>query len=289
MSLDTIKEQGTGSQFVLLRMHHLIGDHASLELVVSEVGSLLSGRGAGLPLPVRYRDYVADALARKARRGGQEETFFRAKLADVYEPTAPFGLMDVRGDGSQVDEAQQLLEPGLSQRVRRCARTLGVSAATLFHVAWALVLSRTCGRDDVVFGTVLLGRMHGGRGVQQAVGMFINTLPLRLRLAGRGAREMVQEAHRELLELLEHEQAELVLAQRASGLSGGAPLFTSLFNYRHSSVRTSRIRQAPSTACRSWRRTSGQTIRSPCRWMIQERKETLDSAPKWTERLGRRG
>src|SRR6202012_4343327 len=97
-------------------------------------------------------------------------------------PTAPFGLLDVHGDGSRVEMAHEELELELARRIRLQARRLGVSAAPLFHAAWALVISHTSGRDDVVFGSVLLGRLQGSAGSQRILGMFINTLPLRIRL-----------------------------------------------------------------------------------------------------------
>ena len=126
------------------------------------------------------------------------------------------------------------LEAELAQRVRAQARRLGVSAATLFHAAWALVVAHTSGRDDVVFGSVLLGRLQGSAGAQRMLGMFINTLPLRLRLQGVTAQELVEQTQRELVELLSHEQASLAVAQRCSGIVGSAPLFSALLNYRHS-------------------------------------------------------
>src|SRR5262249_39679769 len=162
------------------------------------------------------------------------EGFFRGKLGDVEEPAAPFGLLDVHGDGSQIQESHQELVPQIAQRVRAQARRLGVSAATLFHAAWALVLACTSGRDDVVFGTVLLGRLQGSAGAQRTLGMFINTLPLRLPLQQMTAKELVERTQRELVELLGHEQSSLALAQRSSGVSGSTPLFSTLLNYRHS-------------------------------------------------------
>jgi amino acid adenylation domain-containing protein/FkbH-like protein len=216
--------------YALLQLHHIIDDATSLKMVISEVVAHVNGQSQTIPPSIPYRNHVAQALAYAATHDA--EKFFRGKLGGVAEPTAPFGLLDVHGAGTRIQESHRFLQRELADAIRLQARRIGVSVATLFHAAWSLVLARTTGRDDVVFGTVLLGRLQGSAGSQRILGMFINTLPLRMRV-NVTARELVDGAQKELVELLGHEQASLAVAQRCSAIPAGVPLFTSIFNYRH--------------------------------------------------------
>jgi amino acid adenylation domain-containing protein len=232
MRLEVAADRLGGQWYVRWDLHHILCDHLTHDIVIEEVLAHLKGAAEDLPQPISYRNNVAQALA--GANPTAAEAFFRGKLQDVTEPTAPFGLLDVRGDGSRIHEATQALGSALAVKMRTLARRCAVSVATLFHAAWALVLARASGRSDVVFGSVLLGRLHGGMDTRRTLGMFINTLPLRLRLAGVSARELIECTQKELVELLMHEQDSLALAQRCSGIGGSAPLFSSLLNYRHS-------------------------------------------------------
>ncbi|WP_445374214.1 amino acid adenylation domain-containing protein [Photorhabdus tasmaniensis] len=227
-----VMAQDTDGRWILLQLlHHLIGDHTTLEVMNSEVQAYLTGRGDSLPVSTPFRHLVAQARLGSCQP--EHTRFFTDMLAEVDEPTLPFGLTEVHHDGSQVTESHRMLTLALNNRLRHQARRLGVSVAALCHLAWAQVLSRTSGQKQVVFGTVLFGRMQAGEGADNGMGLFINTLPLRLDMDETPVRESVQSAHTRLAGLLAHEHASLALAQRCSGVASGTPLFNALLNYRH--------------------------------------------------------
>ena len=233
MRVRFVADPAGSNYYLLLQMHHIVGDNISRELFISETVCRLQGMPMSHADNTPYRNHVAQVLARDPTAA---DRFFRDRLSDVYEPTAPFEILDVYGDGDRQLEASVELLPALNDRLRLLARSLGVNLASLFHAAWSLVVANTTGRDDVVFGTVLFGRMGNTSATHRSLGIFINTLPLRIRLQRTGAAELVRQAQTELAGLLQHEHASLSVAQKCSGIVGTAPLFTTLLNYRHNAI-----------------------------------------------------
>lgn len=214
-----------------LLIHHLLADHTTLEILLEEIKVHQLGQADRLPSPQPYRNFVAQA--RHGMKQEEHEAFFRQMLGDVDESTAPFGMLDVRNDGSSIKKARLRLDEDLALRIRNQARALRVSTASVFHLAWAQVLARVSAREDVVFGTVLFGRMHSGEGADRAMGLFINTLPVRIHVDDCSVADCMRQTHELLAGLLRHENAQLALAQRCSAVTAPAPLFTALLNYRH--------------------------------------------------------
>ncbi|NDI87652.1 condensation domain-containing protein, partial [Undibacterium crateris] len=216
---------------LLVLLHHLILDHASMELLMQEIS--LTGRGlqALLPAPLAFRDVVAHA--RLSVSSDAQQRFFTQMLGHIDEATAPFGVLDVRANGADMRSASIRLDAELARRLRVVVRQQGVGSASLMHLAWALVLAHTTGRDEPVFGTVLLGRMNAGAGADRALGLFINTLPLCVSAGQLSVEQALRITHARLAELLQHEHTPLSLAQSCSAVPAPLPLFTTLLNCRY--------------------------------------------------------
>ena len=97
LRLVTAAEPGTGRWLALVQMHHMVLDHAGLEMVLGEIAALLAGRADALPGPLPFRDFVAQARLGVSRE--EHQRYFAALLGDVTEPTAPYGLLDVHQPG----------------------------------------------------------------------------------------------------------------------------------------------------------------------------------------------
>jgi amino acid adenylation domain-containing protein len=224
----------SGCYILMQLQHHLIDDASSLQFFYNEVQAFLADKSEKLSSPQSFRNLIGQVQLGKSVE--EHEHFFKSMLADIEEPTLPFGLAEVHLDGAQVGQTHRMVSAELNDRLRAQARRLNVSLASLCHVAFAQVLARTSGQEKVVFGTVLFGRMQAGHGSDRAMGMFINTLPIRFDSGDLDTAESVQQAHVRLAELLAHEHASLALAQRCSGVATGAPLFSALLNYRHNDL-----------------------------------------------------
>ena len=225
------RDPHSGEWLLAMLNHHMVCDHVTMDLLLAEIRAITSGREAELSAPLSYRNFIAGM---RAVPQVEHEAFFRAQLGHIDEPTAPFGVLDVTSLGQRIDDTRIELDDALARRIRATVQRYGASPAVLFHLAWSQVLAGCCGRDNVVFGTVLSGRLQSGANAGRVVGMFINTLPFAMLLGGKGTADALADARTRLVALLAHEHAPLALAQRCSGVPAPAPLFTTLLNYRHS-------------------------------------------------------
>jgi syringomycin synthetase protein SyrE len=239
LRMDMATDLQSDQVFVILYEHHIINDDVGLEVLIEEVKTYLAVEGGraqckpDLPAVVPYREFIAHSLT--LAESGATRAYFESRLGDVEEPTVPFGIYDIQVDANRINEFDYAFDDAFCHSIRHICSGLDISIASVFHLAWGLVMGRCSGRDDVIFGTVLSGRLQGTQGAARSMGLVINTLPIRLSLSG-DVEDALKQTHLELLNLLEHEQASLALVRDCTSLSNDAPLFTSLLNYRRDEI-----------------------------------------------------
>ncbi|GLW66144.1 hypothetical protein Arub01_43880 [Actinomadura rubrobrunea] len=211
--------------------HHILLDGWSTPVLQTELFALYLARGddAGMPRPTPYRDYLA-WLARQDR-GAAEEAWRRA-LDGVDEPTLVAPDAGDDPGAAPPDRVRRLLSEDLTAALSARARAHAVTLGTVLQLAWGVLLGRLTGRADVVFGAAVSGRPPELPGVEQMIGLFINTLPVRVRLRpGDTAANALTRLQDEQTRLMAHHHLGLTDIQR---LTGVAPLFdtmTVLENY----------------------------------------------------------
>ena len=216
--------------------HHLLLDGWSVGLVLGEVFELYeafrAGEKVGLPAPRPFREYVAWLGKRDPAAA---EAFWRGELRGFRAPT-PLGIdRGARAGGAgEYGEERLDVSPATTAALAELARHRHVTLSTVVQGAWALLLSRYSGEDDVVFGATVSGRPAELPGVDRMVGLFINAVPVRARVPHDAPfAPWLQELQARQAESREHEHAPLVDVRAWSELPAGEPLFDSLLIFEN--------------------------------------------------------
>ncbi|WP_203791629.1 non-ribosomal peptide synthetase, partial [Paractinoplanes rishiriensis] len=198
--------------------HHIILDGWSMPVLLRELLELYlsAGEASGLPLVRGYRDYLS-WLAGRDR--GVARAAWGAALADLPGASLVAGGAAEESAAVVPEQVEFALDAGLAAAVSSAARGLGVTLNTVVQVAWGVVVGRLLGRSDVVFGVTVSGRPAELSGVEQMVGLFINTVPVRVRWgAGESLRAVVTRVRDEQVGLLEHHYLGLAEIQQQAGV-----------------------------------------------------------------------
>ncbi len=213
--------------------HHLLLDGWTMPILFQEVyvcyEAFRQGRTANLPAPRSYGDYIqwlrgqdmseAEAYWREALNGLRAPSSFSQKQIPT-EATAP----------AEIYDKQELhLSPDTSARVRTFVRQHQLTINTLVQGMWALLLSHHSGSTDVVFGATVSGRPPSLAGVEHMVGLFINTLPVRVRVRSEETMlAWLKELQTQQVEMRQYEYTPLIKVQEWSDVPRDLPLFDHL-------------------------------------------------------------
>ena len=177
----TLIRLGADRHRLLFTSHHILMDGWSMPILVQELLTLYGQRGDGgsLPRVTPYRDYLAwlagqdraaAVAAWSAALAGLEEATLLAPHAARQAPALP-------------EQILLTVDASLTAALMQQARARSLTVNTYIQGLWAILLGRLTGRDDVVFGVTVAGRPPEIAGIESMVGLFINTLPLRVKLS----------------------------------------------------------------------------------------------------------
>ncbi|HEV3151778.1 MAG TPA: amino acid adenylation domain-containing protein, partial [Acidobacteriaceae bacterium] len=202
---------------LVLTLHHILMDGWSAPIMVQELLTLYTHRGnaAVLPRVTPYRDYLAWIAAQDPAAA---ISGWREALAGLQEATRV-----ARHEGASAPLAPQQIKLVLSEPLTAAlgaqGRRAGVTLNTVMQAAWAIVLGRLLGRDDVVFGVTVAGRPPEIAGIERMVGLFINTLPLRVKLPpAKPLLDLLREVQDNQSKLTTHQHLGLAEIQNVVGL-----------------------------------------------------------------------
>ncbi|VEG55906.1 peptide synthetase [Mycolicibacterium aurum] len=224
-----------GTDRLIFSYHFLLLDGWSRERLLHELfthyGAARAGHRANLPVPhADFTDYLRWLASRDTRTSADR---WAAALSGIAAPT----LLVPAAVGTEPTLAKRLdftLSDEQTTALTQQARDCGVTLNALIGTALALVLGYETGSDDVIFGSTVAGRPTEIDGIDDVIGLFLNTVPTRVRLRpDRSLAETMRTVQSERLELMDHEYLGLGDIQRAltgsDAPAGGGPLFDSLY------------------------------------------------------------
>ncbi|MGK5546440.1 amino acid adenylation domain-containing protein [Streptomyces sp. URMC 127] len=221
----TLLRLGPGTARLVVTCHHLLLDGWSMPVLVRELLTLVGSRGdlAALP-PVRpYRDHLELLAARDADAARRA---WAAALDGITEahPVAPGAALATAAEPA---DAEAEAGPELTAALTAAARARGLTLGNVLHTLWGVLVGSLTGASDVVSGTTVSGRPADLPGADTMVGLFINTLPVRVRLApGATLAATAAAVQAEQAALMDHQHLGLAAVQRLTPVDG--PLFDTL-------------------------------------------------------------
>ncbi|MEW2067867.1 amino acid adenylation domain-containing protein [Streptomyces sp. NPDC007346] len=217
---------------LLLTSHHLLLDGWSSPLLLTDLFDAYAGRP-----PVHRRPFTDYAHWLTTRDRASAEAAWRTALDGVTEPTLTAPLSPAAPSAAPAtalipQETGTVLDTDLTSALQRHARAKGTTLNTVVQAGWGLVLARLTGRDDVVFGSAVSGRPAELDGVEGMLGLFVNTLPTRVRTdPARPLGDAVTDLHTRQVALLDHQHLGLADIQRLLSLPVLLDTMTVFENY----------------------------------------------------------
>ncbi|MFE0105094.1 amino acid adenylation domain-containing protein [Streptomyces sp. NPDC059009] len=241
----TLVRMTPDSAELVLTANHVLFDGWSFPLLMMDLLHLYAANGDASSLP-RVRGYKDFLTWLNQQDHDATAAAWAAELEGVDEPTMLLPGAHAESGSQGIDSVDVGLPMDTVRELNRRASELGVTVNTLVQGAWAILVGQLTGRQDVVFGATVSGRPPAVTDVDSMVGLFINTLPVRVEFGpGDTLAELLRNLQHRQAGLLDHHHYGLSEIQQSTGLKS---LFDTLVVFESYPVDRSGIDEAHGAA-----------------------------------------
>lgn len=217
--------------YIRIISHHLTLDEAGASIVLGEILRLMENTGKILPLPSPYRALLSHVIEKT--RDTSAKQFFRDKFEGIKDFSPVLGITQ-RSFSHTIMAKEGFLANEISNSIRDAVKNLGTTPAIFFHSAFSLLMSCVSGNRDTVFGSVHSGRQCAPAGSEMAVGMFINTLPIRIDTRMTTSKSLLEYLAKELPSYLPFENSPIKSVMSHLDIEPNQSLVNGVINFRRS-------------------------------------------------------
>ncbi|MCY7855055.1 amino acid adenylation domain-containing protein, partial [Bacillus sonorensis] len=203
--------------------HHIVMDGWSMGILMKRLFQNYEAYRSNRPVPLDQGRPYADYIKWLGRQDKDEAAaYWEKRLADLEKPSViPGRKASAEGEPYENKEFALVWDQEMVDAVQRAANRYHVTAPNLFQAIWATVLSKYNAADDVVFGTVVSGRPSDINGIEHMAGLFINTIPVRLKIGDQiSFAELFKQAQQHAIEAEQYDYLPLYEIQKSSALDG---------------------------------------------------------------------
>ncbi len=233
---------------LVFSLHHIIMDGWSLPHVFKDLMITYMAVKSGSPLPSikrpLYRNYIAWLKKQDKSVSG---SYWKELFEDFDTPVAvpadyrPNDRSSHHGGRISVNLPEEMTK-GLSELARKNRVTLN----TLIQAAWGILLNRYSMQDDIVFGVTLSGRPMDLPGADEMIGLFINTLPVRIKLSDNDSlQDIIQALQSQSLKIQEYGYSFLPDVKACSALPNKTNLFETLVIFENYPIDAGEFEHSP--------------------------------------------
>lgn len=219
--------------------HHILMDGWSYPVIQKEVfeiyRDLKENKDTELPRPASFKEYILWLNQKNQKDKTVSDKFWIKELTGLDSPTPmPADFSSIEKISEETAELGVKLSPEITTQLRELAKNNLITLNTIIQAAWAYILSTYRGEADVIFGGTVSGRNPELKGIEKMVGMFINTLPVRVKIdREKNIKDWLEEIQNSHIERDQFSYSSLIDIQKCSSIPSVQKMFDNILVFEN--------------------------------------------------------